>query len=96
MNNTGHETKGISEGTQSAEDNTNSGGHLQTNKLETEMTVKCVYLPVQSLRLEAERSSAVITFELDAVVIGGERGLSVGRCLNGGVLKREKAKEAFP
>lgn len=47
------------------------------------------HLPLQNFRLQAERSSTVIAFQLDGVICGGDGCLSVGGCLESSVLWRK-------
>lgn len=46
------------------------------------------HLPFQSLRFQTEGSSAVVAFQLNGVVSGGERWLSVCGCLKSSVLRK--------
>lgn len=50
------------------------------------------HLPLQSFRLQAERSSTVVAFQLDGVVCCGEGGLSIGGCLKSDILTERKKK----
>lgn len=53
------------------------------------------HLPLQYFRLQAERSSTVVTFQLDCAVCGGQRCLSIGGCLKSSILFEKKQQQVL-
>lgn len=53
----------------------------------------CSHLPLQSFRLQAKSSSAVVTFQLDRVVRCGQGRLSIGGCLKRSILQEKTSHE---